>query len=181
MTHRLRRAISLICFASAVLLGVVSATAQSAPTADSIVNKMTSEQKIDYIGGTGFAIRAVPDLGLPALEMSDGPVGVRSNLGFPSTTYTAGIALAASWDPELAERVGAGIGKDARARGIHFMLGPGNQHLPFAAQWTQLRVLWRRSVPLGCDGGWVHRGHAEAGCERDGQALHGQQLGVSAP
>jgi beta-glucosidase len=86
---------------------------------------MTPEQKIDYIGGTGFAIRAVPELGLPALEMSDGPVGVRSNLGFPSTTYTAGIALAASWDPALAERVGAGIGKDARARGVHFMLGPG--------------------------------------------------------
>ncbi len=125
MTHRFGRAIPFICSASAVWLGVVSAAAQSAPTADSIVNKMTVEQKIDYIGGTGFAIRAMPDLGLPALEMSDGPVGVRSNLGFPSTTYTAGIALAASWDPELAARVGAGIGKDARARGIHFMLGPG--------------------------------------------------------
>ncbi len=110
---------------SAVLLGTVGAWGQSAPSVDSILGKMTPEQKIDYIGGTGFAIRAVPELGLPALEMSDGPVGVRSNLGFPSTTYTAGIALAASWDPALAERVGAGIGKDARARGIHFMLGPG--------------------------------------------------------
>jgi beta-glucosidase len=125
MTLRFGRAISLVCSASAVLFGTVAAVAQSAPTADSIIGKMTPEQKIDYIGGTGFAIRAVPELGLPALEMSDGPVGVRSNLGFPSTTYTAGIALAASWDPELAERVGAGIGKDARARGIHFMLGPG--------------------------------------------------------
>jgi len=108
-----------------VLSGAVSATAQSAPSTDSVLEKMTPEQKIDYIGGTGFAIRAVPELGLPALEMSDGPVGVRSNAGFPSTTYTAGIALAASWDPALAERVGAGIGKDARARGVHFMLGPG--------------------------------------------------------
>jgi beta-glucosidase len=125
MTRHFGRAVSLVCSASAVLFGTVAAVAQSAPAADSIVSKMTPEQKIDYIGGTGFAIRAVPELGLPALEMSDGPVGVRSNLGFPSTTYTAGIALAASWDPELAERVGAGIGKDARARGVHFMLGPG--------------------------------------------------------
>jgi beta-glucosidase len=125
MTHCFRRTIPFLCSASAVLLGVTAAVAQSAPTADSIVNKMTPEQKIDYIGGTGFAIRAMPELGLPALEMSDGPVGVRSNLGFPSTTYSAGIALAASWDPEMAARVGAGIGKDARARGIHFMLGPG--------------------------------------------------------
>ncbi len=92
---------------------------------DDILKKMTLDQKIEYIGGTGFAVRAMPDLGLPALEMSDGPLGVRSNQKFPSTVYAAGIGLAASWDPQLAERVGAGIGKDARARGIHFMLGPG--------------------------------------------------------
>src|SRR5580658_9402498 len=92
---------------------------------DAILKKMTLEQKIDYIGGTDFAVRAMPALGLPALEMSDGPLGVRSNQKFPSTTYAAGIGLAASWDPVLAERVGAGIGTDARARGIHFMLGPG--------------------------------------------------------
>ena len=67
----------------------------------------------------------MPALGLPAIEMSDGPYGTRSNAGFPSTTYAAGIGLAASWDRELAARVGAGIGRDARARGVHFMLGPG--------------------------------------------------------
>ncbi len=92
---------------------------------DDIIHKMTLEQKLDYIGGTGFAIRAVPTLNLPALEMSDGPYGTRSNAGFPSTTYAAGIGLAASWDRELASRVGGGIGRDARARGVHFMLGPG--------------------------------------------------------
>ena len=57
--------------------------------------------------------------------MSDGPLGVRSNSRFPSTVYAAGIGLAATWNRELAERVGEGIGRDARARGIHFMLGPG--------------------------------------------------------
>ncbi len=92
---------------------------------ESLIHAMTLEQKIDYIGGTGFAIRSVPALGLPAFEMSDGPYGTRSNSGFPSTTYAAGIGLAASWDRELAARVGAGIGRDARARGVHYMLGPG--------------------------------------------------------
>ena len=33
--------------------------------------------------------------------------------------------MAAAWDPELAQRVGKIIGQDARARGVHFMLGPG--------------------------------------------------------
>ena len=92
---------------------------------ESLIHSMTLEQKLDYIGGTGFAVRAVPSLNIPALEMSDGPYGTRSNAGFPSTTYAAGIGLAASWDRELAARVGAGIGRDARARGVHFMLGPG--------------------------------------------------------
>jgi beta-glucosidase len=92
---------------------------------DSLVHGMTLDQKVDYIGGTGFAVRAVPGLNLPAFEMSDGPYGTRSNAGFPSTTYAAGIGLAASWDPELAARVGGGIGRDARARGVHYMLGPG--------------------------------------------------------
>ena len=36
-----------------------------------------------------------------------------------------GMGLAATWDPELAARMGAVIGQDARARGVHFMLGPG--------------------------------------------------------
>jgi beta-glucosidase len=92
---------------------------------NALVKQMTLQQKLDYIGGTGFAVRGVPSLGIPALEMSDGPFGTRSNSGFPSTTYGAGINLAASWDPALAARVGAGIGRDARARGVHFMLGPG--------------------------------------------------------
>jgi beta-glucosidase len=118
---------------SAVLLSTSSSFAQAPQPdtdalrsrVDAIIQKMTLEEKIDYIGGTGFAIRAMPRLNLPAFEMSDGPYGVRSNAGFPSTTYVAGIGLAASWNRDLAARVGEGIGRDARARGIHYMLGPG--------------------------------------------------------
>ncbi len=127
---------ALKCGAGALALAactVVSLTAQGphVPTeaekqqVELLIQRMTPEQKIDYIGGTGFAARAVPSLGIPALEMSDGPYGTRSNSGFPSTTYAAGIGLAASWDRDLAMKVGAGIGRDARARGVHFMLGPG--------------------------------------------------------
>ena len=118
---------------AAIVFSAGSIFAQ-APLADSpviearareLVGRMTLDEKVAYVGGTGFAARAVPRLGIPALEMSDGPYGTRSNTGFPSTTYAAGIGLAASWDPALAVKVGGGIGKDARARGVHFMLGPG--------------------------------------------------------
>ncbi|WP_426663746.1 glycoside hydrolase family 3 C-terminal domain-containing protein [Rhodanobacter aciditrophus] len=91
---------------------------------DGMLAKLTLEQKVALIGGTdGFDIRAEPSIGLPALGMSDGPYGVR--VGAPSNAYAGGIALAASWDPVLARRVGVAMGRDARARGISFLLGPG--------------------------------------------------------
>src|SRR5204863_192252 len=43
----------------------------------------------------------------------------------PATTMAGGIALAATWNPTLAERVGTELGRDARAKGVHFLLGPG--------------------------------------------------------
>ncbi|MHB8217283.1 MAG: beta-glucosidase [Candidatus Sulfotelmatobacter sp.] len=90
---------------------------------DSMLKQLTLEEKVDLIGGVDdFYIRANPKIGLPRLKMADGPIGVR-NYG-PSTVF-GGIGLAATWDPELAHRVGAVIGEDARARGVHFMLGPG--------------------------------------------------------
>lgn len=75
------------------------------------------------LGGTGFATQPIPRLGIPSFNMSDGPSGIRSP--GPSTAYAAGIGLAASWDPELAQEVGRQLGRDARARGSHYLLGPG--------------------------------------------------------
>ena len=89
-----------------------------------ILSRMTLEEKIDLIGGVdGFYIRAIPRVGLPRLKMSDGPIGARND--GPATTVAGGIALAATWNPALAESVGGAIATDARARGVHFMLGPG--------------------------------------------------------
>src|SRR5579859_5107555 len=118
MQSRLNRVVSVFAIVLCVSFQLFSQSNAAHEKAVAIVKQMTLEEKIDYIGGTGFAIRAMPRLKLPAFEMSDGPIGVRSNSGFPSTVYAAGIGLAATWNPGLAERVGGGIGKDARARGI---------------------------------------------------------------
>jgi beta-glucosidase len=92
--------------------------------ADAILSKMTLDEKLTIIGGINdFYIQAIPRLGLPALRMSDGPLGVH-DYG-PTTAYPAGVLLAASWDSELARRVGESMGRDARARGVHFVLAPG--------------------------------------------------------
>jgi len=91
---------------------------------ESILSKMTLEEKIDLIGGVDdYYTRGIPRLGIPRFKMADGPIGVR-NFG-PDTTMAGGIALAATWDPQLAMRVGTELGRDARAKGVHFLLGPG--------------------------------------------------------
>lgn len=91
---------------------------------DALIARMSLDDKLALIGGEdSFYTRAVPSIGLKRFKMSDGPVGVRT---FGQTTaYTAGVALAASWDPELARRVGSALGQDARARGVNFLLAPG--------------------------------------------------------
>mgnify|MGYP006281503503 CR=1 FL=1 len=73
----------------------------------------------------------MPGIGLPPILFSDGPVGVTRGIGFSgrdgggSTSLPATIGLAACWNEELACEYGAVIGREARVRGIHVMLGPG--------------------------------------------------------
>ncbi|MBZ5682691.1 MAG: glycoside hydrolase family 3 C-terminal domain-containing protein [Acidobacteriia bacterium] len=122
------KSLLVILFLSLALSSL--ANSQSSSPADieqrvnSLLSQMTLEEKIDYIGGTNdFYIRAIPRLKIPALRMSDGPLGVH-DYGL-TTAYPAGIALAASFDQDLALRVGTSMGKDARARGVNFILAPG--------------------------------------------------------
>jgi len=114
-----------------LLLFVLPALGQTAQTSqpdvegrvDSLLKQLSLEEKVDLIGGVDdFYIREIPHIHFPRLKMSDGPIGVR-NYG-PSTAF-GGVGMAAAWDPELAQRMGTIVGKDARARGVHFMLGPG--------------------------------------------------------
>ena len=107
----------------------IAAGASATPSAverrvEDMLSHMSLDEKIALIGGVdGFFVRGMPSLGLPPLKMADGPMGVR-NFG-PATAMPAGIGLAATWDFDLARRVGEEIGRDARAKGVNFLLGPG--------------------------------------------------------
>jgi beta-glucosidase len=91
---------------------------------ESILSKLTLEEKVDLLGGVdGFFIRDIPRLNWPRLKMADGPVGVR-NFG-PATAFAGGVTLTATWNPSLAELVGTELGRDSRAKGVHFLLAPG--------------------------------------------------------
>ena len=126
----MRKLLSPLTLMALLVAHAVPAPPQTSPAAaadariEAILRQMTLEEKVDLLGGVdGFFVRGVERLGVPRLKMADGPAGVR-HYG-PATTMPAGIALAAAWDPALAERVGAEIGRDARAKGVHFLLGPG--------------------------------------------------------
>ncbi|MGA9060225.1 MAG: glycoside hydrolase family 3 C-terminal domain-containing protein [Terracidiphilus sp.] len=117
---------------SLVWFGSLPAAAQ-APIPDSpaieaqaraLLNRLTLEQKIELLGGVdGNFTQAIPSIGLPRFKMSDASVGV--NHWGPSTAYAGGVALAATWDTNYARELGESLGKDARARSVNFLLGPG--------------------------------------------------------
>jgi beta-glucosidase len=113
-------------------LAAVSSTAaaQTTPTPsderiESLLKQLTLEEKAALMaGGTAFATRAIPRLGVPAINLSDGPNGVRSNDDQAATVFPTGSALAATWNPAVLQSVGEAIGREALAMHVHVMLGP---------------------------------------------------------
>ena len=92
--------------------------------AQAMLAKLTLEEKIKLLGGVNnMYTQAIPSIDLPRFKMSDASLGVRS--WGPTTAYAGGVALAATWDRDFARSLGEAIGRDARARGVNFLLGPG--------------------------------------------------------
>ncbi|MGA3006390.1 MAG: glycoside hydrolase family 3 C-terminal domain-containing protein [Opitutaceae bacterium] len=104
---------------------------------DDLLARLTLDEKISIIhADSKFTTAAIPRLGLPRRWLSDGPHGVREDIGPDtwapaghtndfSTAMPAGICLAATWNPDLGFSEGKAIGEEARARGKDVMLGPG--------------------------------------------------------
>ena len=97
---------------------------------NTIFKQLTLDQKLSYIGGTGFFdIKPVPEVANfpgvlnPQIYQTDGPLGVRRNS--PSVRFPSGLVLAATWNPTLAYEQGVGMGQDTRARGYFAIEGPG--------------------------------------------------------
>lgn len=103
---------------------------------ESIVSQMTLEQKCALLsGGTAFKTRAMPRHGIPALQFSDGPHGLRlqgegaNHLGIggslPATCFPTAATVANSWDPGMGEALGFALGEECLAEKVDVVLGPG--------------------------------------------------------
>lgn len=114
--------------------------------ADLVVRAMTLDEKIALVHGRfGFPFQGkpkpdgalgsagyvpgVPRLGIPALQESDAGLGVANpegtRPGDQATPLPSGLLTASTFDPALAERGGAMIGAEARAKGFNVLLAGG--------------------------------------------------------
>src|SRR5436190_13923821 len=120
-----------------------------------IINAMTLEEKVKLVVGKGFSIPGLnmgqtdqtPDkiagisghtapiirLGIPSLNLADGPAGIHRFMmsakdsadNLYSTAWPVGTLLASSWDTALVKKVGIAFGEEIKEYGIDFILGPG--------------------------------------------------------
>jgi len=81
----------------------------------------------EAIPGAGY-IPGIPHLNIPALRETDASLGVSYVFGLRqdfATPLPSGVAMAASWNPDLVRRGGAMIGSEARAKGFNVLLAGG--------------------------------------------------------
>lgn len=88
---------------------------------EDLLKRMTLEEKIEMLGGTGFETKAIERLGIPPLNMADGPLGVRWE---SSTALPSGILLGATWNPEIVTKFGKVLATETKAKGRHVILAP---------------------------------------------------------
>jgi beta-glucosidase len=104
-----------------------------------LLSRMTLEEKATMLSGSGWMESApIERLGIPAIKMADGPMGVRSWAGSSAitsaangaaakvltTSFPSGVAMAATWDTELVQREGQAIAQEVKALGRDMILGP---------------------------------------------------------
>jgi beta-glucosidase len=99
--------------------------------AESILQQMTLEDKIQLVGGHNFFfIKGFEKYKIPQLYLSDATQGVHirkelSSLMEKSTAFPCPIALTATWNPELAKNYAKCIGEECRVGDVAVLLGPG--------------------------------------------------------
>lgn len=100
-----------------------------------LLKSMTLSEKAALVCGADFwHSAAVSRLGISALVFSDGPHGLRfqahqaDHLGIhrslPATCFPTSSALANAWDPDLTEKIGMAMGREASAQGVDVLLAP---------------------------------------------------------
>jgi len=100
------------------------------------IAKLSLEEKAALLQGwTTWTTLAVKHADIPEIFLADGPHGLRKqegasdhlglNASVPATCFPPAASMANTWNPELGEKLGQALGKEAAAHDVHVVLGPG--------------------------------------------------------
>ncbi|MFP4478377.1 MAG: beta-glucosidase [Candidatus Izemoplasmatales bacterium] len=104
--------------------------------ASKIVKSLSLDEKIRLLSGKNFwFLHGIPKADLESIMVTDGPHGLRKqkdsgdHLGignsYPATCFPTASALAATWNKELLEKVGATLAEECLSEKVSVLLGPG--------------------------------------------------------
>ncbi len=95
---------------------------------EALITQLTLTEKASLFAGADmWHTIALERLGIPAIQVSDGPNGVRGkddNIGETSTCFPIGAAMGATWNTQLVNRVGAALARGVKNKGAHVLLAP---------------------------------------------------------
>lgn len=95
---------------------------------EALVQGLTLEEKVQLLTGRDFwTTWPMEKIGLRPMLVSDGPTGVRGEVWDernPSMNFPSATAISSSWDPAIADRLGAASAVEARRKGVDVVLGP---------------------------------------------------------
>ncbi|MFJ6158610.1 beta-glucosidase [Pseudarthrobacter sp. NPDC092184] len=93
-----------------------------------LLDQLTLEEKVQLLTGRDFwTTWPLEKIGLRRMLFSDGPTGVRGEVWDerqPSMNFPSAAAISSSWDPAIADRLGAASAVEARRKGVDVVLGP---------------------------------------------------------
>jgi len=104
---------------------------------ENIIEKMSLEEKALIMSGKNtWQSQDYPEYGIPAMMMSDGPHGMRTqppgagdhlgiNASMPATCFPTAATVANTWNETLVEEMGNALAEEAVSMGVHVVLGPG--------------------------------------------------------
>lgn len=102
-----------------------------AEQANVLLKQMTLDEKLDFIaGGPKATINGIPRLGIRAIRMSDGPLGIKAQaegedaVKINATAFPSAMTMASTWNNQLLFDIGKAIGVESKYNGVDILLGP---------------------------------------------------------
>ncbi len=96
---------------------------------NALLDQMTLQEQVAILSGEDFwSLPAVERLGIGKLRVTDGPNGARGGGslvgGVTAAAFPVGIAIGASWNPELAREIGVALACEVKSKNAHVSLAP---------------------------------------------------------